>query len=148
MKLLDKKGCDAVLFSLYGIVPRKNYDVRGKLRNLQNVKTVFLEEFDDAKERRKPGRFVVYHRASVEWKEYEFQQIFGKLAEMQKKGKMDAFVKTEIPTRIMGNCCVLLCGESNGVKYSTAKKKVATPLDCSTPFPRKHQSFLIRYTTA
>lgn len=37
---------------------------------------------------------------------------------------MDDFVKNEIPKRIIGNSCVLLCGEINGVKYSQTYKKV------------------------
>ena len=41
-----------------------------------------------------------------------------------KKTEVDNFVANEVPRRVMGNCCVLLCGETNGVKYSKHDKKI------------------------
>ena len=38
--------------------------------------------------------------------------------------QIDNFVKNELPKRCLGNCCVLLCGETNGVKYSKSDKKI------------------------
>lgn len=122
LKLLDDKGCDAVLFSLYSIVLRELYDPRAAFTNLGHIRAIFLEEFQDGK-CRKAGRYIVYHRTSKGWTEYEFSQVFGTITEMSRQD-IDDFVKKEMPKRILGNCCVLLCGETNGVKYSPKDKKV------------------------
>lgn len=34
------------------------------------------------------------------------------------------FVCKEMPKRMLGNCCLLLCGESNGVNYSRRDRSV------------------------
>ena len=41
-----------------------------------------------------------------------------------RKKDIDNFVEDEVPKRVMGNCCVLLCGETNGVKYSKQDKRI------------------------
>ena len=133
LKLLDDKGCDAVLFSLFSIDDRKSYDPCTAFKGLKNVKAIFLEEFKDnfkgkinlkgkIKERTR-GIYNVHHRPSKEWAKYSFEQVFGTLTGMR-KGVIDKFIKDDMPKRIMGNCCVLLCGESNGVKYSKENKIV------------------------
>ena len=121
LKLLDQSGCDAVVFSLFSIVPRKSFNPYTCFKGLKNIKAVLFEEFKD-EEKRKRGRYVVYH-LSKGWQEYDFLQQFGTLAGKKKDDIID-FVDKEIPRRIMGNCCVLLCGETNGVKYSPKDKKV------------------------
>jgi len=122
VKLLDGKGCDTVLFSLFSIIPRKGYDSHIFLNGLNNIKTILLEEFQDGKSR-KAGRYVVYYRAQSGWKEYEFYQVFGTVTGMRHDEIYD-FASNEIPKRVLGNCCVLLCGETNGVKYSKGDKKI------------------------
>ena len=37
LKFLDDNGCDAVLFSLYSLVPRPGYDPRQAFHGLQNI---------------------------------------------------------------------------------------------------------------
>ena len=163
LNLLDNKGCDTVLFSLFSIIPRKEYDCYTALSGLKNIKAVLVEEFLDldlngtnreagrvtvqtpsripgltdeqstayegnrAKtgggSERLPGRYVIYHHALSGWKEYEFDQVFGTIKDLSQK-EMRAFVQNQIPRRILGNCCVLLCGETNGVKYSKDDKKI------------------------
>lgn len=122
LKLLDKEGCDAVLFSLFSIIPRKGYDPRRAFNGLENIKAILLEEFQDGISR-EPGRYVVYYCAPSGLEEYEFYQVFGTVTGMPQEEIHD-FVKNEIPKRILGNCCVLLCGETNGVKYSKVDKKI------------------------
>jgi len=122
LKLLDKERCDVVLFSLFSIIPRKGYDPRRAFNGLENIKAILLEEFQDGINR-EAGRYVIYFRASSGWEEYEFYQIFGTVTGMPQKKVYD-FVNNEIPKRIIGNCCVLLCGETNGVKYSKIDKKI------------------------
>lgn len=124
LKLLNREGCDAALFSLYSIIPRKSINPRTAFNGLKNMRTIFLEEFQDNKRwGREAGRYLVYYRSSSKWKEYEFYQVFGTIRGMPKQ-EIDDFVNIELPKRILGNCCVLLCGETNGVKYSKTDKKV------------------------
>ena len=87
-----------------------------------NIRTILLEEFQDGATR-KADRYVVYYRSASSWDEYEFCQSFGTITGMH-QDKLVHFVKHEVPKRIMGNCCVLLCGETNGVKYSKEDKKI------------------------
>jgi hypothetical protein len=122
LALLDKNGCDSALFSLFSIISRKSFDPRTAFKGLQNIKAIFLEEFQDEKSR-KAGRYVIYYRAKSDWKEYAFNQIFGSITGMSLQDIED-FVMEEMPKRIIGNCCVLLCGEINGVKYSRSDKRV------------------------
>ncbi len=122
VKVLDDQGCDTVLFSLFSIVPRKGYDPRRVFNGLENIKAILLEDFQDG-EIRKSGRYIVYYRSQSCWEEYGFHQIFGTVTGMHQK-EMDNFVNKEMPVRISGNCCVLLCGEKNGVKYSKVDKKI------------------------
>jgi len=119
---LDKKKCDAVLFSLYSIVSRDSYDPRIDFKHLRNIKAISIEEFKDGRDRN-GGRHVIYYKTSSTWQEYEVYQVFGTLNGMPLSDIND-FVKFEMPKKILGNCCLLLCGETNGVKYSQKDKKV------------------------
>jgi hypothetical protein len=122
LKMLDQKKCDAVLFSLYGIDARRSYSPLSSLKKINNIKAVFLEKFKDGKDR-DIENYVVYHRKSKRWDKYELEQLFGSLTEISAK-KLVEFVQNEMPKRNLGNCCVLLCGETNGVKYSKNEKRV------------------------
>ena len=122
IKLLDDRKCDAILFSLYTIVPRKGNDYTKMFSELKNIKAIFIEEFQDCIPR-EVNRYVVFSHASGGWKEYELHQKFATLTGMEKSDILH-FVSDEIPKRILGNSIVLLCGESNGVKYSKNDKLV------------------------
>ncbi len=122
LNLLDKEGCDTVLFSLFSIIPLEGHNYRNEFPHLKNIRAICLEEFQDGKSRT-AGRYVIYYRTASGWEEYEFYQIFGTLTGMRKE-EIDDFVISEIPKRVFGNCCVLLCGETNGVKYSKSDKKI------------------------
>lgn len=122
LRQLDDEGCDAVLFSLFGIIPRKGFDCRKAFSDLKNIKAICLEEFQDGKSR-EAGRYVVYYLTTSGWKEYEFHQVFGTVTDMRRE-EINDFVTNEFPKRLMGNCCILLCGETNGVKYSKGDKKI------------------------
>jgi hypothetical protein len=135
LKLLDSEGCDAVMFSLFTIVPRQTYDPRDSFGGLENINAVFLEEFKDG-EKRTAGRYVVYFRGNDCWQPYDFKQQFGTTYGM-KENKMHDFVTDEIPKRILGNCCVLICGESNGVRYSQDEKKIHDIYGLRRSIPRQ-----------
>lgn len=130
LKLLDQKGCDTVLFSLYSIVPRKSFQPLRRFK-AHNIKSVLYEELSRHGKKgklkklgkKKKGNYVVLHRKDHQWSKYVLQQQFGSLKGM-KKGVISRFI-SEMPTRrVLGNSCILLCGESNGVKYSPKDKEV------------------------
>ena len=141
LKLLDGQGCDAAIFSLFSVVPRRSFGLRGCFRNLRNIKAVLLEEFHDGKERC-ACRFVVWHKTNSVWQEYEFEQVFGTLTGM-KENEIHDFVENEMPKRVMGNCCVLLCGESNGVKYSPKDRKVHDPYGLASAILKKNVEIVL-----
>jgi len=122
LEVLDKNECDSVLFSLFSIISREDYCPKTSFDNLENIKVIFLEKFIDGTNR-EAGQYVVYYKTSSGWEEYSFSQVFGTITGMPKKEIVD-FVKYEVSKRILGDCCVLLCGETNGVKYSKSDKKI------------------------
>ncbi len=129
LKLLDDKGCDAVLFSLYSIIPDDENPLRGILSNLKlkNIKAVFIEEFQDGEPRTAIRNVVYYSPTSSDWHEYEFHQVFGQGSQVKKV--IDGFKNDEIPKRVMGNCCVLLCGETNGATCADDENRKRTVVD-------------------
>lgn len=133
LEFADGRACNAVLFSLFTIIPRKPYDPYSFLRGLKNIKTVFIEEFQDGIQR-KSDRFVIYHLSKEGWREYEIFQAFATLTGMTRT-KILTFVDEEIPRRILGNCCVLLCGETNGVKYIPKHKRVEDTFGLRSAIP-------------
>jgi len=144
LKLLDDKGCDAAILSLFSIIPQKSRGLRKVLirLRLKGIRAIFLEEFQDRpnkrpqKKQRKSKRYVVYHRSNGRWLEYEFHQQFGSITDYP-HSKILSFVSDHMPKRILGNCCVLLCGESNVVKYSPKDKKVHDPFGIRAVIPQK-----------
>lgn len=118
LTFLDNNCCDAVLFSLYSVVVTDAFSVLDIFSTaaLSSIKVVLLEEFIDS-EPREAGRFVVYYLVGREWKEYEFKQSFGTTIGLPRE-RINVFVNQEMPNRILGNTCVLLCGETNIVKYA------------------------------
>lgn len=142
LKFLDEKGCDAVLFSLFSIVPRNSFCIPIILKylGLKSIKVVFLEEFKDGKPR-EADRFIVYHLTDKQWDEYVFYQKFGTIAGM-KQDDINDFVQKEMPKRILGNCCVLLCGETNGVKYSPKNKHIEDTFGLREAIPHESRFVL------
>lgn len=135
LSLLDKNGCDTVLFSLFGIISRESYNLGTALDGLKNIKVIFLEYFQDGEERHQE-RFVTHHLTEQGWSDYEFKQAFGTITGMS-KNNIEDFINIEFPQRIMGNACVLLCGETNGVKYSPKEKAVFDSFSLRASLPKK-----------
>jgi hypothetical protein len=124
LRLLDENECDAALFSMYSIIDRKNFNLRAALTQCQfkYLKAVFVEKFRDGRKRESLGN-IVYSRTGPEWFADNFEQQFGSLKD-RSRDYILRFVKCELPRRIFGNCLILYCGESNGVKYSMKDEKV------------------------
>lgn len=126
LTLLDRKGCDTVLFSLYsiGFSKLKSFKPFRSIR-LRHVKAVLYEE---GGRREKNRQCVVFYRRGYKWHRYVlpgggFPSLKG-LTKKQKEEKVGNFVRYAIPGRTLGNCCVIQCGEINGVPYHMDTKKV------------------------
>jgi hypothetical protein len=111
--------------------PRKTYNPLAALKSLKNIKAVFLEFLSDPT--RTPakqltfGHNFIFYRSKKEWRKCERSQKFGSLSqctELEAQVKMDDFVQNTMPTRTLGNSCILLCGEINGVRYSRKEEKI------------------------
>lgn len=136
LKLLDEKGCDVALFSLYSIIPRKDYDILSTLPDFANLKMICLEEFRDCRTGRKAGHYVVYFKAPDGWEEWRFLQAFGRVNWQTGRDDVRKFVKKKLPQRIVGSCCILVCGETNGVKYNPKEgKDISDPCGLLTAIP-------------
>lgn len=123
LALLDEKGCDTALFSLYSIIPRKGYGILPTLPDFANLKMICLEEFRDCRTGRKAGHNVVYWRSVDGWEEFRFLQAFGRVNWQTQRRDIENFAQKRIPKRIFGSCCILVCGESNGVPYDRSGSK-------------------------
>ncbi|MDL2279306.1 hypothetical protein LJC15_01400 [Desulfovibrio sp. OttesenSCG-928-G11] len=120
LALLDERGCDTVLFSLFSIIPRKDYAILPTLPEFANLRMICLEEFRDCRTGRKAGNYVVYHHSAGGWQECRLKQRFGRVNSAEARWQAERFAASELPRRIFGNACLLLCGESNGVRYAKA----------------------------
>lgn len=131
---LDEAGCDAVLFSLYSFIPRKHFEVFEDL-TLSHVKAIFLEEFvfDDGK--RVAGAYVVGVNNGSGWQQHVVRQAFGSLSKKPVKA-IHQFVQQEfVQERLLGNCCLIICGESNGVKYSPDRQCIEDSFGLRSAIP-------------
>lgn len=139
LNILDESGCDSVLFPLYTIVPRSSFDIYAALSALVNIKLVFLEEFSQIGV--KAIRNVTYYNEFGTWREHDYSQSFATLSPKDKQGKalpppdVFRFVADELPNRILGNFMILLCGETNGVKYSPEDKQIHDRFGLASAIP-------------
>ncbi|SBV99832.1 hypothetical protein KL86DPRO_11675 [uncultured delta proteobacterium] len=139
LALLDEKGCDTALFSLYSIIPRQGYDILPTLPNFANLKMICLEEFRDCRTGRKAGHYVVYYRAPDGWEEYRFTQAFGRVNWQTQSEEVRQFAQEQIPRRMFGNSCIIVCGESNGAKFDKKNsRKVIDPCGVRAAIPTAH----------
>ncbi|SHN51940.1 hypothetical protein [Desulfovibrio litoralis] len=120
---LDNLQCDTILFSLYSIIPKNNHILIAELASLTNVKMICLEEFKDFPKRRKPENSIIYYNNDG-WKEYRFKQKLAKISTKAQVEQAKRYAEKELPFRIFGNCCVLICGETNIVKYDKKSKTI------------------------
>jgi hypothetical protein len=136
LEYLDRALCDTVLFSLFSIIPRRGFNMFANL-HLSHVKAIFFEKFTTADDgSRLAGDYIVAVNAPSGWHQYVVRQAFGALS---KKSVADIhhFVQHEFSTRrIFGNCCLVICGESNAVKYVPAFKHVADKFGLREAIPQ------------
>jgi len=128
LRILDKKGCDSVLFSLYTIDKRKNFNVKLHLESLTKITSVFVEEFINDQDKNGPDEpeYIIYYKTPNCWGDYRFGQIFGKAEWLSKdtEKRVIEFKDKFERKRIFGNFAVLLCGETNIVKYSKKDEEI------------------------
>lgn len=143
LSYLDNQNCDSALFSLFTLVKREGFDVIQIFDGLKNIKAVFVEEFTDSGERN-AGEYVVYFKDSIKWKEYRLTQKFGTLEYTKtfEDAVIEPFKKEVKEQRLFGNCTVLLCGETNIVKYSKATKIIEDKFGLLSVLPKRIQVVL------
>ena len=136
LNLLDKDySCDTVLFSPWSIDAGKS--CRPSVR-LRHIKSVLYEEFKSNGKKRKGKQFVVFYRRGGKWHRHCLGgRCFG-FASLKglPKGHVEKFVQDVKQHRILGECCVLICGESNGVPYHMDKKRVLDDFGLRRSLPR------------
>jgi hypothetical protein len=136
LRILDKKGCDSVLFSLFTIDKQKVFNVKVHLESLTNITSVFVEEFiNDPDKGPDKLEYFIHYKTQNCWEECRFEQIFAKSKQLSidteekvtkskdEKIKVSEFKNYFKCNRIFGNCAVLLCGETNIVKCSKKDPK-------------------------
>jgi len=126
LSFLDDNECDSILFSLYTIIKRDSFKITNHLSDLENINTIFVEEFVGDGEDRDVIKNIIYYKTSSGWKEYELFQKFPKLQYTTKfrDSVISPFIDEVKNERIFGNCTVLLCGESNIVKAEKENYKL------------------------
>lgn len=135
LKDLDEECCDTVLFSPWSIDARNS--ARPSVR-LRTIRSVLYETFTGNGKKRKGKEFVVYYRRDNRWLRHVLGGRcfgFGSLKGLP-KWKVERFVQDVKRHRILGNCSVLICGESNGVKYSQKGRKVEDVFGLRRSLPR------------
>lgn len=118
LALLDKEGCDAVLFSLYTLEPRPDFDPYTAFKSLNAVRLVCVEEFADRPRGRKPGACVAYLKDGADWRAHRVKQVFGRVNTPAAVEEAQKFAKKRLPERILGNCALIICGEVNSARYA------------------------------
>jgi len=136
LEYLDSKGCDSVLFSLFTLLEKNSLKIE-TLEKFKNIKSVFVEEFEFEEKERVVKVYKVYNKHSNKWVINKFKQMFGTLKYTKKfiRDKINPFIEKVKEERIMGNCVVLLCGETNIVKYSKKTKKIEDTFDFIKQIP-------------
>jgi len=152
LRRLDALGCDAVLFALYTLVQRRSFQVAPVLGDLklQRLRSVWVEEFREVFSRktpqrsRTPVRFVVHYRAAGKWHRYVLKQRFGALKSTRKFARetLAPFLRETRDRRRIGNALVLICGESNIVKYSPTSQRIEDPFGFLDAMPKEVQILL------
>jgi hypothetical protein len=125
---LEEKGCDSVLFSLFAVMERNSLTTELlERKSYKNLKSLFIEEFKFENKERHAKVFKVYHKQKNDWNIFEFTQKFGRLQYTKKFNNeiMVPFIEEVKTHRIMGNTVVLLCGETNIVKYSKKTRQIS-----------------------
>lgn len=143
LSYLDNKYCDSVLFSLFTIVPREDFEIKEILNKLKNIKVVFIEEYIDGVTRDNQD-YVIYFKEASKWNEYRTTQRFGTLKYTKKfiNTIIEPFKKDIKRERLFGNFLILLCGETNIVKYSRASKEIKDELEFVDILPKQTEVIL------
>lgn len=125
LKRLDDEQCDGVLFSLYSIDASQHLDILSLMTDLRHIGAVFLEEFLDETNRIALANDT-YIRTGGHWIRRRVTQKFATLVYTKKfeRETLTPFIDEARSARTLGNCTLLLCGESNVVRYSKHTKAV------------------------
>lgn len=120
LSFIDKMKCDSLLFSLYTIdTSNEKFEYLNHLQNFKYLKCIFFEEFGSHKN----SRYYIYFNSNSTWKHFELKQKFSTLQKIN-DAQIKTFMDEVKSVRNFGNFSILLCGESNIVKYSMERKQV------------------------
>lgn len=122
---LDKQQCDGAVFSLYSLLYRHQGSVLLILAKQKYLKCVLVEYFDDdiGANKRSNTENVLYLKTKDGWYPYQCNKRFGSLSTGKKK-KVTELLSVVATERTFGNATVLVCGESNIVRYQQKNKNV------------------------
>ncbi|MCL1927176.1 MAG: hypothetical protein FWG07_00090 [Treponema sp.] len=123
LQYLDSQGCDCALFSLFTLLAKNSLNL--DILRFKYLRSIFIEEFEKKDNKRQATCYIVYYSENGNsWKSHPFTQMFGSISN-KKPEYLKEFIDEEVPNkRIMGNALVLLCGESNIVKYNKKQIRV------------------------
>lgn len=142
---IEQQNCDSVLFSLYTLLDTNSLTTELlKSKKFKNLRTLFIEEFKFQNGKRINAEFKVYYKHIDDWHIFKFNQKFDKLKYTKsfKNEIISPFFEEVENERILGNLLILLCGESNIVKYSKLKKDVVDNFNFLNKIP-KHTNIIL-----
>jgi len=122
---LDEQQCDTAVFSLYSLLHKHQGMVLSILAKQRHLKCVLVEYFDDDinANKRSNTQNVLYLKTQRGWHPYSCNKRFGSLSTGKKK-KVTELLSVVSTERTIGNASVLICGETNIVRYQRLGKKV------------------------
>jgi hypothetical protein len=126
LSIFDQAGCEVILFSLFSFRSRQGFSIKKYFANLNNIKLLMFEtfQFDETNNYKSIGNHAYFVDNRInKYINYTYQQKFGSLSAISNE-EMRSFVENEVPLRIFGNSISLICGETNGVKYSKKEREV------------------------
>lgn len=143
IKAADENQCDTVIFSMWSLHSgNKSFDKDYIFQNSQNIKRIFLET-GNIEEQGNPDKMKNF-KTEVWLKNKEkpekIYQIFAKASEDEflKKTLAETFDK-----RIFDGCGLMLCGESNIIKYRQSTKKPDDVYGISNILNKNNVRFII-----
>lgn len=126
LKYCDASECDTILFSPFTVLKTNMADLASKFEKLKFIKSLFIEEFTVQDGIRCTGNYHCFYSTNNKWHDYIFFQKFATVLYTKKfeNEVIQPFIKEVESKRLLGGVTVLLCGETNAVKYDKEKREI------------------------